>query len=577
MDIISESKTLLLQKRLSWTQLQTSIFANEYKTVSNQLASTNARQILWHVLNGDKIPVCKCGSDLKWHPDLHRYRDYCSNKCTATYTQDKIKETNIKKYGVAHFSKTDEYNEKVKSTSLAKYGAAHYSKTDEFKNNVKQTNLDKFGVEYPAQSSAILARMQETTMNTYGVNNPMHSDIVKAKLANTNIQKYGVPNVLSSLAIRKKINTTVFDRYGVDHPRKIKSITEKASATLKQNHYSTYAYEKIHDVDWLTEQNKNGKSISEIADMLNISSSNLCKYFHKHGIEIKKHFRSVMEKDISDYIISHNIDVIHNDRKVLHPYEVDILIPSCNVGIELNGAYYHSERQGKTSEYHLNKTMLANHKNLLLLQFFDWEVFTKREVILDKINHVIGLNKKVGARTLTVVGLTKKEAASFFEKNHLQGKCGHSVAFGLANADGTILAAMSFGKSRYDKKYNWELLRFACADGIAVTGGASKLLKYFIKNNCTSGTSIVSYCNRRWSIGNLYTTLGFNYIKSSKPGYYYIKRNGEYAGTRLQFQKHMLADKLPIFDKSLSESDNMSANGYTKVWDCGQLVYELKV
>jgi hypothetical protein len=27
--------------------------------------------------------------------------------------------------------------------------------------------------------------------------------------------------------------------------------------------------------------------------------------------------------------------------------------------------------------------------------------------------------------------------------------------------------------------------------------------------------------------------------------------------------------------KNRSEADNMLANGYTRVWDCGQLVYEM--
>ena len=85
----------------------------------------------------------------------------------------------------------------------------------------------------------------------------------------------------------------------------------------------------------------------------------------------------------------------------------------------------------------------------------------------------------------------------------------------------------------------------------------------------------MSYCNRRWSNGGLYTKIGFAQSHITPPGYYYIQRNGQYAGTRQQWQKHLLRDKLPIFDESLSEADNMSANGYTRVWDCGQLVYEL--
>ena len=40
---------------------------------------------------------------------------------------------------------------------------------------------------------------------------------------------------------------------------------------------------------------------------------------------------------------------------------------------------------------------------------------------------------------------------------------------------------MTLGKPRYNKKYEWELLRLCTQGGLRVIGGASKLFKYFIK------------------------------------------------------------------------------------------------
>ena len=44
--------------------------------------------------------------------------------------------------------------------------------------------------------------------------------------------------------------------------------------------------------------------------------------------------------------------------------------------------------------------------------------------------------------------------------------------------------------------------------------------------------------------------------------------------SRLQFQKHMLESKLEIFDSNLTEWENMQLNGYDRIWDCGNYVYE---
>lgn len=42
---------------------------------------------------------------------------------------------------------------------------------------------------------------------------------------------------------------------------------------------------------------------------------------------------------------------------------------------------------------------------------------------------------------------------------------------------------------------------------------------------------------------------------------------------RVAFQKHKLKDLLEIYDGALSEWDNMVANGYDRIWDCGNDVW----
>ena len=54
---------------------------------------------------------------------------------------------------------------------------------------------------------------------------------------------------------------------------------------------------------------------------------------------------SKMERDFAQLvktIIPENTDIIHNDRKLIKPYELDVLIPSLNLAFEFNGDYWHS-------------------------------------------------------------------------------------------------------------------------------------------------------------------------------------------------------------------------------------------
>jgi hypothetical protein len=46
--------------------------------------------------------------------------------------------------------------------------------------------------------------------------------------------------------------------------------------------------------------------------------------------------------------------------------------------------------------------------------------------------------------------------------------------------------------------------------------------------------------------------------------------------SRNKFQKHKLIDKLEHFDPSISEYENMTNNGYYRIWDCGNNIYVYK-
>jgi hypothetical protein len=168
--------------------------------------------------------------------------------------------------------------------------------------------------------------------------------------------------------------------------------------------------------------------------------------------------------------------------------------------------------------------------------------------------------------------VSSRQAKDFCEENHIQGHAPAKLYVGL-KYDGELVGLMTFGKARYNKEADTELLRLCFKSGVSVVGGAEKMLAYALGNNELG--VIVSYCDRRLFSGNVYTKLGFEYSHTTSPGYYYIRNSGP-KQNRVNFQKHKLQQVLDKFEPTLSEFENMRANGYHRVWDAGHDVYLLR-
>lgn len=133
-----------------------------------------------------------------------------------------------------------------------------------------------------------------------------------------------------------------------------------------------------------------------------------------------------------------------------------------------------------------------------------------------------------------------------------------------------LVEVMTFDESRFNKNYEYELIRLCTLKYCSVIGGASKLFKYFLDNY--DPKSIISYANRRFSKGSIYKTLGFEFVENTKPNYFYFKDLKLLS--RHNFQKHKLKEKLEFFDPSLSENVNMMLNGYRIIYDCGNMKFQ---
>lgn len=560
-------------KRLTFKKLLDSSLGEEFKSISVRIGSTNPRQIMHHwKVNSCEIPKCRCGNPLLWHVDKRAYRKYCSKKCTAYYsTQDK-KQKNLETLGVEWHTQTQEWKQKTRETSLSRYGANHYSKTKEYKSAVKNTSREKYGVDHIMHLNSAKEKAKRTWQEKYGSDNPAKVHYIQHKIKSTNQKKYGESCVLKNTEIQNKIKNTNKKKYGFENAAKNHEIRKKITQTRRENYYPKPILEKLNDQEWLRKQNSQGKTVAEIAQDLEVSPSNLAKLFHKHDLEIQRHQHSFEENILFD-IFSKTYTIDRNSRSVLHPQEIDLYFKNYALGVEVNGIYFHSEKFNKTETYHLGKTARATEKGIDLLHFWDFEVRQKTSIVANIIKSKLHcLENSVHGRKTKVVSIDKQSKKQFLSKNHLQGNCASSIDLGLIYRD-KIVSVACFSRNRFSKKTKYELVRLCSLKNYSVRGGASKLIKHFAKHYMQAGEQLVSYADRRYSKGNVYQSAGFEFKHYSPPGFFYVDKQGNYAGSRHAWQRHLLENKLENFDKTLSAEKNMQLNHYHRVWDCGQSVW----
>lgn len=198
----------------------------------------------------------------------------------------------------------------------------------------------------------------------------------------------------------------------------------------------------------------------------------------------------------------------------------------------------------------------------------------KKHVILNRLKTLTGKGDVYQARKCQILEIGTNLKNDFLNKYHIQGADISKVRLGLYH-QGELVAVMTFGKPRFNKRYDYELIRYASKG--RVIGGAGKLLKEFERKY--NPKRMVSYADRTWSMtGRLYNVLGFKLINVSGPNYGYFiqddKGNFQWL-KRYTAQKHKLKGLLGMrFDPNMTEVENMRDSGYVMIFDCGNYVFE---
>lgn len=381
-----------------------------------------------------------------------------------------------------------------------------------------------------------------------------------------------------------KTKQTFLERYGVASNAGIPSViennrnkriirtTEKRKQLFESNGLD---YDLLNDVSYLSKIRDQCTSLSELSTnhFNSLSIVFVQRHYAAKSLETYPMAASVGENELALWISSICSGIERNNRQLIKPLELDILLPHHNLAIEFDGMYWHSTKKDTTESVktrHLHKTELVEKLGIQLLHVFESEWHSKKDIVKSIIRSKLGMCSTIYARKTDIVLVTPKDAREFFDRTHIQGFTPAQYYIGLRH-ENELVMCVSIGKSRFDNSYEYELIRFSTKLDTRVTGGFQKLLKY-IRNNLTQAP-ILTYCDRRYSTGLTYSRYG-KFLGNSEPGYSWY--NNQTVLSRYQTQKSKLAKLFPKhFSNDRTEKEIMESAGYFQLYDCGNMKFEL--
>ena len=213
-------------------------------------------------------------------------------------------------------------------------------------------------------------------------------------------------------------------------------------------------------------------------------------------------------------------------------------------------------------KYHQLKTNAGKDAGYKVINIWDWDD-------AEQIIKSLAPRTTVYARNCIIKKLSKKDVKLFLFQYHFQGFCnGQTIIYGLYYND-ELIQVMTFGKPRYNRKYEYELLRLCTKFGYNIIGGTQKLFAHFI--NDYNPTSIISYCDESKFTGSIYSKLGFTLKNKPTPSKHWYKHKGNLHITdNLLRQKGF--DKLfgTDFGKGTSNEELMLEHKFVEIYDAGQ-------
>ena len=424
---------------------------------------------------------------------------------------------------------------KIKQTKLEKYG-------DETHHNIEQaqrTMVDRYGVKCGYGTEESVSKRKQTSMERYGVDNPLKLKEIRDLGKKIIKERYGVDTALEVPEVRDKILETIKEKYGVDNIMKLDKYKSKYKSTMLDNYGVISGFltdNAINSHKHGTKSNINNEFVSFISTSIS-----------KQVVQEKSVIKYIYDVSVGDNILIDINPTVSHNTFISYPYRLGLVAENNPVDVE----------------YHLKRAENALENNFYLISVFDWDDW-------EKIKYLLQDKETLYARNLNIKEVSKEDTAEFLNKYHIQNTCkGQEVRIGLYKDD-ELIEIMTFGTPRYNKNYEWELLRLCTKAEYKVVGGAERLFKYFIDTFNPNG--IISYCDFSKFTGDVYTRLGFKQKGKPKPSKHW-SRSEEHITDNLLRQRGY--DQLfgTNYGKGTSNDELMLENGWLPIYDCGQITF----
>lgn len=442
------------------------------------------------------------------------------------------RQTKLNKYGNENYNNIKQ----IKLTNINKYGVDNQFKLEENRNKAKKIIREKYGVDNFFENRE---KFKEVSLQRYGVEHPMQNKHIKEKLGNTKFLRYGDMNYNNPT----KFNETFLKRYGVKRPFKLKRYVQKSEQTKLKRYGDPHYNNKEKALKTIHErygENYYAKQLSNIGNRISKVNLKFGEYMN-----------------ITDFEFP------------INTYSYDL--KKGTTLIEINPTFTHNSYTEKVYgrfgglqfDYHYNKTKTARDNGYKCINVFDWDDW-------EKIKYLLQDKETLYARDLELKEVPDKECNEFLIKYHLQDTCkGQIIKLGLYEKD-ILTEIMTFGKPRYNKNYEWELLRLCTKGDYKVVGGAEKLFKHFVQQY--NPNSIISYCDYSKFTGEVYVRLGFKQKGKPSPSLHWSKDVIQITDNLLRQRGFDQLFKTN-YGKGTSNEKLMVQHGWLPIYDCGQSTY----
>jgi transposase-like protein len=394
-------------------------------------------------------------------------------------------------------------------------------------------HLQSLGIEYNKKPNKIDKPSKEALYDLYWINSKTMYDIAKIyNTTNPTVRKW-----LKSYGIRLRSHREVH--------------CEIVSGRVKETNLERYGMPSLFgDKEFSKKCMKNRlEKYGTLSPQINLKKQN----------NVKDFFESVS---------AHNFSSTYD---VLNTRELDGYNVKLNIAFEFCGLYWHNDQFIQDKNYHHSKYVECINKNIRLLTIFEDEWKYRNSQVKGFIESIISPNiTHIYARKCFVKLINNIEASDFINEYHIQPFSYFRIlyAYGIYYNE-ELLGVMSFGRHHRQNGGNENsivLSRLVFKRGYKLIGGASKLFQYALKNELNDYGTIISWSDNRWSLGNVYSKMGFSLDVEYGPDYSYV----DYKKPDKRIPKQNMTKKKINCKESQTERERALELGYARIWDCGK-------